>query len=71
MELKEGSYSMNLFSGCNGIFVSSGCEPGKKEVELLITICGGRVNDDNDDDDYDNYNGLSLFSVFSFIVYVC
>jgi hypothetical protein len=36
-------YSLDLFSTCGYICVSRNCVPPKRELEELITLCGGRI----------------------------
>jgi hypothetical protein len=36
-------YNLDLFSTCGNICVGRGCVPPKRELEELITLCGGRI----------------------------
>lgn len=36
-------YSLDLFSSCDAIYVSRNSIPPKRDLEELITLCGGRI----------------------------
>jgi hypothetical protein len=36
-------YNLDLFSTCGYICVSRDCVPSKRDLEELITLCGGRI----------------------------
>ena len=36
-------YNLDLFSTCGYICVSRDCVPPKRDLEELITLCGGRI----------------------------